>query len=98
MLVLGVVLVGNSIGMAAMISAGVFSYAFEFDHRSQNVIFYYMYNSATSYGILSQSFAAGATLANVSQALFHAPDAPNTAANKSQAIQSYNPLRFSNSR
>ena len=32
-LVLGVVFSGNSIGMAAMISAGVFSYAFE---RSQN--------------------------------------------------------------
>ena len=68
-----------------------FSYAFEVDYRSQNVTFCCMYNSATSYGILSQTFAAGATLANVPQTLFQAPDAPNTAAYKSQAIQSYNP-------
>jgi hypothetical protein len=91
-LVLGVVFSGNSIGMAAMISAGVFSYAFEPGCRLQNVILSCMYQSATSYDILSKSFAAGATFANISQDLFHGPDAPNAGANMSQEIQSYSPL------
>lgn len=90
-LVLGVVFSGNSIGMAAMISAGVFSYAFEPGCRLQNVILSFMYQSATSYDILSKSFAAGATFANISQDLFHGPDAPNAGANMSQEIQSYSP-------
>jgi hypothetical protein len=90
-LVLGVVFSGNSIGMAAMISAGVFSYAFEPGCRLQNVILSCMYQSATSYDILSKSFAAGATFANISQDLFHGPDAPNAGANMSQEIQSYSP-------